>query len=397
MSTSIPVVRVPSVPSIVIFVRHSADCNHAADESYKRCRCPKHLRWSYGGRQFRQSAKTRSWQAAEERRREIEERFKNATAAESNGAVAVQAVTRPTIDKAIQLFIIDKRSQGLDANFLKRYERELGRMSDFMASRSVLFPTEIQLHDLTEFRAGWDALYPSSITRAKVQERLRGFLRYCFNARLIDRIPKLSPIKIDEPPTMPLSEAEYKTLIKAVPNVFSGDKARRIHALIQLMRWTGLAMQDAVTLKTAALSRDKGSGLYRIQTHRQKTGTHVSVPIEAQIARELLSVAELNSNQDYFFWTGNGKVKTALSDRGNDLRKLFRNAGFPEGHPHQLRDTFAVHLLQKGVPLEEVSKLLGHESIKTTEKHYAKWVKSRQDRLDMLVTATWKPKKNKRD
>ena len=47
-------------------------------------------------------------------------------------------------------------------------------------------------------------------------------------------------------------------------------------------------------------------------------------------------------------------------------------------------------LLQNGVPLEEVSKLLGHESIKTTEKSYAKWVRARQDRLDALVSATWK-------
>ena len=56
---------------------------------------------------------------------------------------------------------------------------------------------------------------------------------------------------------------------------------------------------------------------------------------------------------------------------------------------HRLRDTFAVDLLEKGVPLEEVSKLLGHESIKTTEKHYSKWMKGRQDRLDALVTGTW--------
>jgi integrase/recombinase XerD len=37
-----------------------------------------------------------------------------------------------------------------------------------------------------------------------------------------------------------------------------------------------------------------------------------------------------------------------------------------------------------------VAKLLGHESIKTTEKSYAKWVKGRQDRLDALVMSTWK-------
>lgn len=56
---------------------------------------------------------------------------------------------------------------------------------------------------------------------------------------------------------------------------------------------------------------------------------------------------------------------------------------------HRLRDTFAVDLLQKGVPLEDVSKLLGHTSISTTEKSYAKWVKGRQDRLDRLVTESW--------
>jgi site-specific recombinase XerD len=56
----------------------------------------------------------------------------------------------------------------------------------------------------------------------------------------------------------------------------------------------------------------------------------------------------------------------------------------------KLRDTFGVDLLEKGVPLEEVSKLLGHESIKTTERSYAKWVKGRQDPLNSLVTATWK-------
>ena len=56
---------------------------------------------------------------------------------------------------------------------------------------------------------------------------------------------------------------------------------------------------------------------------------------------------------------------------------------------HRLRQTFAVDLLGKGVPLEEVSKLLGHVSIRTTEKHYAKWVQGRQDRLDSLVIGTW--------
>ena len=43
-----------------------------------------------------------------------------------------------------------------------------------------------------------------------------------------------------------------------------------------------------------------------------------------------------------------------------------------------------------GILLEEVAKLLVHESVKTTEKHSSAWIKGRQDRLDSLVIASWK-------
>jgi integrase len=46
--------------------------------------------------------------------------------------------------------------------------------------------------------------------------------------------------------------------------------------------------------------------------------------------------------------------------------------------------------LLQGIPIEEVSLLLGHASIRTTEKHYSPWVQARQNRLDDLVTATFK-------
>lgn len=242
--------------------------------------------------------------------------------------------------------------------------------------RGRFFPHEIQLAELTEFRSDWTTRYPSSITRAKVQGRMRGYFRYCYASKMMDRVPQLSSIRIDEPPTLPLSKSEYEALLKAVPGQFSAPKAQRVHALIQMMRYSGLAIRDVVTLERRELQYDESKSIYRVVTKRQKTGTHVSVPISPSIAKEVLSAMKLNRHLNYVFWnTGSGTPQTAVTHWQHDLRRTFRAAGQPGGHPHQLRDTFAVSLLERGVPLEEVSKLLGHESVKTTEKYDAKWVR----------------------
>jgi integrase/recombinase XerD len=210
-------------------------------------------------------------------------------------------------------------------------------------------------------------------------------------------------VKIDEPPTMPLTAEEYAQLLDALyvatPRRWDGKKSTqgltapmraRLHALLQLMRYSGLAIRDAVTLERAEIQHDAKRGIYRVTTSRQKTGTHVSVPIPADVAKELLALT--NDNPRFLFWTGESGETIAKTWANRYIRPLFEAANIPcGGHmlSHRLRDTFAVDLLQKGVPMEEVSKLLGHESIRTTEKHYAKWVKGRQDRLDALVTGAW--------
>jgi integrase/recombinase XerD len=67
------------------------------------------------------------------------------------------------------------------------------------------------------------------------------------------------------------------------------------------------------------------------------------------------------------------------------LAALFAKAKARGGHPHRFRETFAVGLLQGGVSIENVAKHLGHASIYVTEKHYAPWIKTRQDMLEREI------------
>jgi integrase/recombinase XerD len=390
MKTANAVTLTAAIPTVTIFVRHSKDCPHAGDNFSKACRCPKHLRWFANGKQQWKAAKTRAWKIAEERRRELEDRFKAADPSKPLPSTFATK-SRPMIDRAIELFLSDKKTQGLDPTAHKKHARELGRFAEFMGKRGKFYPHEIELSDLTEFRAGWVLLYNSSLTRSKVQERLRGFLRYLFNAKMTDHIPQLSPIKVTEPPTLPLTEKQYAKLLDVIESEFRNpDRVERIHALIRLMRHSGLAIQDAVTLERVEIEWDSKSKLHSVVTSRQKTGTHVSVPLPPDVAAEVIAVMEKNDHPQYIFWNRrDGKPKAAVDVWERAFKRVFVAAGMPSGHSHQLRDTFAVELLQQGVPLEEVSKLLGHTSIRTTEKSYAPWMKGRQDRLNSLVVSTW--------
>ena len=381
-------------PLVTIFVRHSAECKYAGDEFEKRCRCRKHFRWTQNGKQYRRKTGTRAWAEAEQLKRELEDQLAGRLPAPETGKPAGK-----TIADAVELFLKDKKVQGVCANVTYKYTRELERLQRHCDANRVLVVQGITRELLTNYCSTWEALYPSTITRAKMRERLRSFLRYCYEAQWLPRIPQVPKIKIEEPETQPLTAEEYARLLDAIYVTVEASDAQqaKIHAFIQCMRWSGLAMLDALKLKRENLQHDTGKGMYRIVTNRTKTGTHVSVPIPQDVAQELLAM--LNGNPEYIFWTGNGFPESYAKNWAKRyIKRLFDAAKINgDGYmkSHRLRDTFAVDLLEKGVPLEEVSKLLGHESIRTTEKSYAKWSKGRQDRLDALVTGTWETPKKK--
>jgi integrase len=102
-------------------------------------------------------------------------------------------------------------------------------------------------------------------------------------------------------------------------------------------------------------------------------------------------------NPRYFFWSGNGDPKSAVADWQRSYRRLFKSADIRTAdgerkrcHPHMFRDTFAVEMLLAGVPIDQVSLLLGHASVKITEKSYAPFVKARQVQLQESVRNAWK-------
>jgi site-specific recombinase XerD len=372
------------IPVFHIVTRHSANCPKKDEgPTFRRCNCWKHLRYFHpvDKKMTYEATHQRTWSGAELYR---QERLKKYGQEPSAAAVSVRA--------AVDQFLDDKRGQNISLGVVKKYELELQRFVDFCHAQDLRELRQVSQGHLSAYRSGWEALYPSSTTRQQVQGRLISFYKYCESAgHVAKNIARgLSTIKITRPPTLPLTAEQYAQLITAIPEVFRDKrKQTRVRALLQLMCNTGLAIRDAVCLPRIALQKGE-TGNHVIVTRRCKNQSEQYVPLEPTIVSEIMATP--NRCPDYFFWgTGKGRPQTAVSHWQHDLRKLFRSIGMQEGHPHQLRDTFAVNMLNKGIPLETVSRMLGHQSVRTTEKYYSPWVSSRKKRLEEVVCKVWEP------
>jgi integrase len=323
-----------------------------------------------GSQDIRQSLKTRDWQKASDQVHEWEARGR----IEEPKADEVISVAR-----ACAQFLRDARARELRRPTLYKYRLLFRRLRDFVEERGLRYIAELDLEIVRDFRATWP---DHNLSALKKLERLRAFFRFCQDSDWIPDNParKLKNPKITAPPTLPFSKEQMVSVLSACHEYPDRQNAVRVRALVLLLRYSGLRIRDAVTLGRDRI-RDGKLFLYTA-----KTGTAVWCPLPPFV---LEAIEAIPQKGHYIFWTGESKPKSAVGDWQRSLRRLFRLAGVPDGHAHRFRDTFAVELLLAGVPLERVSALLGHQSVKVTEKHYTPWVKARQDQLEADVRRTW--------
>lgn len=383
---------------LTVYARHYPPCTRR-DIHYRRCHCPKWIRGTVEEAGFiRRSARTRSWQKAEQKARELERRGEHCwTAGEQ--AISAREVTkkeRITIKFAVAAYADDERGRKLQPETVHQKRAFLEHhLLRWCAQRDLFHLDEIQLEHLQRFRQRWTG---SPVTAARWHQRLISFFSFCYaNGWLLTNPANnlASPPVPRTPPTDYFDRKQFRRILDATEEYDYGGghdcwhRGRRLRALVLLMRWSGLAIKDAVGLKRAFLD---AQGILFLQ--RAKTGVPVVVPLPPTVISELGALP--STNPTYFFWSGKGNLRSAVQGYHRCFRKLFRIASVrnqdgtaKKCRPHMFRDTFAVELLLARVPIDQVSMLLGHHSVRITEKHYLPWVKARQQQLTSNVRRSW--------
>lgn len=353
---------------LTIFRRHLKSCKFAAKgRKYRSCGCPIAVEGHLRGKMIRQSLDLRSWEAATRLIRDWE----------VNGTD--EAVTASA---AAERFMSDREAKKLSDAMLRKYRNVTAEIKEQFGQIPI---KSITTDDVRKLRESWKL---APITTQKRLEMVRKFFQFCLDSDWIEKNPAKAvegPVVVYDP-TLPFTDEEMEKILwaadsirEAHPKIPAGTE-KKLKALILLMRYSGIRISDAVMFKRGSLKDGK------LFLRQEKTKQPVWVPIPQHVVEAVMACDE---GDEYFFYRHVGTPKSAITEWQQRLKLVYEMAGVEDGHSHRLRDTFSVDLLNRGVPLQVVSVLLGHTSIKTTEKHYAPWVQARQEALEAAVKMTW--------
>jgi integrase/recombinase XerD len=365
---------------LTLYRRHKPTCPHFAEgRRYHHCKCAIWADGVLAGREVRKSLRTRDWTKAN---RDVQ-KWEAAERIRESGAPV------PLAD-SWKSFLADLTARMVSPSTIGKYKLLERQMEAYGQSRGLSCVVDFDLEVLSQFRTTWK---DGPRTAAKKLERLRAFFRFAAERRWCETNPAalLRPPKITLRPTMPLEHGDLVKILTACEKrevevqAHGYRNAQRLKSLVLLLRYSGMRISDAVALSADRL---KGNKLF---LYTQKTGVPVYTVLPDSVVQALEATPRVTSK--LYFWTGQGKRETAVKDWQKKLREIFDLAEILKGEgnavAHRFRDTFAVELLLVGVPIERVSILLGHQSVRITEKHYNPWVRSRQEQLEADVKRAW--------
>jgi site-specific recombinase XerD len=175
------------------------------------------------------------------------------------------------------------------------------------------------------------------------------------------RIPQLLPRALDRSDQASLT----KVLAK---QVYSEDfESLRDRAAIQILLGTGIRVGELVAIERNDVSLSNKCVVIHGKGNRQRLVYLLQKPVFRGVEKYLEYCKNNFPNAEKLFVSIEGNGLSTANVR-TSLRKICSGAGLLKHvTPHMLRHTCATHWLELGLDIRHVQKLLGHQSISTTE------------------------------
>ncbi len=261
---------------------------------------------------------------------------------------------------ALEKFAKGLQVQGRSSNTIIAYKGDINQFLGYLEGEGISKVPEVTNELIEGFKK---YLLGKNYTAKSVSRKLNSIKSF-FSFLLAEGVISIDPTIGIEYPKI---EVELPKILKAGEYRALRDVCRhdaRATAIIELMLQCGLRISEIANLELDDIKAD--SLIIRAyESHPQRT-----VPLNkaAKMALDRYLGERPEAKAGNIFVT---KTKNPLLIRNirSLINRYFEKAGIKEAKINDLRNTFIVHQLANGVPLEIVSKIVGHKRISTTEKY----------------------------
>jgi site-specific recombinase XerD len=260
---------------------------------------------------------------------------------------------------AISAFIVAKRIEGCSEKTLNYYQKTI----DSMVTGIGKTPAQITTDDLRRYLTEYQVQRKSSrVTIDNIRRILSTFFTWLEDE---DYIVK-SPIRrIHKVKTAKILKDTYTD--EALELMRDNCGSLRDLAIVDLLASSGMRVGEMV-----ALNRDDINFAERECVVFGKGSKERLVYFDARTKIHLQNYLDsrTDNNPALFVTLRAPHDRLMIGGVESRLRELGRQLNLPKVHPHKFRRTLATSAIDKGMPIEQVQRLLGHQQIDTT-MHYA--------------------------
>lgn len=258
-------------------------------------------------------------------------------------------------DECLKAYIEAKKIEGRSPKTIERYERLLK-----IVMKSVKVPTkQVTIFHLRKFLSDEKARGIQDSTLEGLRQAICAYFNWLQKEGLIEKNPasNLGAIKYQKKIRKAFSNTDIEKLKLSC-------KSERDKAIILFLNATGCRISEVVNLNRDDI--DIKNLKCKVLGKGNKERTVYFDPVTAMVLESYLK-SRKDNNPSLFI----NKNRTRLLQGGIRflLKELGNNAGVEHVHPHKFRRTLATNLTSKGMPIQEVATILGHDKLDTTMKY----------------------------
>lgn len=260
-------------------------------------------------------------------------------------------------DEVIERFINAKLVQGRSRKTLKAYKDLLERFARHTGKPLVITTAD----DIRGFMAACFDRGTSQVTVSNYRLYLLSFFTWCENEELVVRSPmrKVGAIKMPKTIKKPFSDKELELLRIECSSL-------RDRAMIEVLVSTGCRISELTGMDRKKIDMSNNSIVVLGKGNKERL-VYFTDAAKVWLIKYL---EERTDNNPALFVSLRAPYKrVSPSSMELRIRNIGISAGVENCHPHRFRRTMATNAIKRGMPIEQVQKLLGHEDLKTTMRY----------------------------